>query len=354
MEKKIHRKISISAIFDPQDNYTFLVGAGVSMELPSDLPSAREMVKAIVELCVPAKYVNSILSLKSLQFEILIEKIRNVIKIDPDVEFLDYFDNDISPNLIHMFIASLIIQGNGRHNVITTNFDFLLERAFMSLLKEDEKEKILPIITKSDFSNYKNYQSIYKQGKYPICKIHGSKKNIITNLDTSDSLVTDMTSFGKNRREGETFAMEPFKKPLANSLMQGQTLVVMGYSGGDDFDITPMLKEIRNLKRMIWIEHSSQKKPQIFKISKNQDFKSGNNSKSTTVKSSTVKSTTEQLLRELSNFMGYDIYLIKINTLHLVEAYLDHIFLNGNLKKKTHLKSTKKTDYKKWSSNDGF
>ena len=184
----------------------------------------------------------------------MIENIKNKVEIDPNVEFLDYFDNDISPNLIHMFIASLVVNGKGHHHVITTNFDYLIERAFLNLLNDNEKESIIPIITKSDFSTFENIDDIYKSGKYPICKIHGSKKNIIIKADTTDSLITDITSLGMNRAEGETFAIEPFKKPFVNNLMKGQTLLVMGYSGSDDFDISPMLRELQELKRIIWIE----------------------------------------------------------------------------------------------------
>ena len=65
-----------------------------------------------------------------------------------------------------------------------------------------------------------------------------------------------MSALGREREEGKTFAIEPFKKPALNNLVNKRTLIVMGYSGTDDFDIGPALHEIKNLKRLIWIDHS--------------------------------------------------------------------------------------------------
>jgi len=334
----LKKKNKISEIFNIKDNYTFLIGAGVSMESPSNLPSAREFVKAIIELCAPEEYINLILSQKSLRYEVLVENIKNN---DPELEFLDYFDNIISPNLIHMFIAQLIINGKGRHHIITTNFDYLMEFAFLNLIGTNEKEKIIPIITKSDFSTFENKNDINIKGKYPICKIHGSKKNIITQSDTSESLITDITSLGKNRAEGETFGIEPYKKLLVNNLLVGQTLVIMGYSGGDDFDIIPMLRGFREIKKIIWIEHSSSQKPEIFHNIKNQDAKKKKND----------YSDVGQLLAELSKNWGFDNYIIKINTLQLVEEYLADLFLNGKLKDKSNLKNQNSINLKNWLEN---
>jgi hypothetical protein len=68
MTQEIKENLSISDVFNIDDNYTFLIGAGVSMESPSNLPSAREIIKAIVELCAPEEYIKLILSLKLLRY----------------------------------------------------------------------------------------------------------------------------------------------------------------------------------------------------------------------------------------------------------------------------------------------
>ena len=138
LDKKIEslEKFSgkIKDIFRSDANYTFLIGAGISMEAPSNLPSAREIVTRLVELCAPEECHNEILSLESLRFEMVVEHLKSKSNIDKNLEFMEYFAEVTTPNLIHLFLAKMVINGEGKHKVITTNFDYLIEYAFKSLL----------------------------------------------------------------------------------------------------------------------------------------------------------------------------------------------------------------------------
>jgi tetratricopeptide (TPR) repeat protein len=109
--------------------------------------------------------------------------------------------------------------------------------------------------------------ALIKDKKYSMVKIHGAKKNIITGEDTSASLITTISSLGKDREKGETFAIEGYKKPLVNAILNNRTLVVMGYSGSDDFSIGPLLNEFPNLNKIIWMEHADTNL-EIYKIQK--------------------------------------------------------------------------------------
>ena len=53
---------------------SFLVGAGISMDKPSSVPSAREIVRSLLELCVPPEEVENLLGLDNLRFEFPITK----------------------------------------------------------------------------------------------------------------------------------------------------------------------------------------------------------------------------------------------------------------------------------------
>ncbi len=130
------------------------------------------------------------------------------------------------------------------------------EKALQLILPDNCHNRIFPIITRHDFLNYELPGQLQDWGLYSVYKIHGSKKNCITNQNTASSLITTMSALGREREEGKTFAIEPFKKPALNNLVNKRTLIVMGYSGTDDFDIGPALHEIKNLKRLIWIDHS--------------------------------------------------------------------------------------------------
>jgi hypothetical protein len=129
----------------------------------------------------------------------------------------------------------------------------LIEQAMKDILSifplyDTNHQKFMIIITKDDFN--KNVKL-----KFPVIKIHGSKRNYITGQSTKESLVTTLSALGKDREKGKTFAIEPYKKRLIEDIIYGRDLVVMGYSGSDDFDITPMIRELEGIKRIIWINH---------------------------------------------------------------------------------------------------
>lgn len=302
---------SIETLFAPTFNYTFLVGAGISMDSPSNMPSAIHIVKNLLEMCAPPDEVDKLLSIEKLRFELVVEKVQD--EFDPELQFLDYLETVIHPNLIHMFLANTIVRGN---YVVITNFDYLIECALMKLLEEQWHKEIIPVITKKNFQNYSSPKSLFRSGKYPIYKIHGSKYNIILGVDTKDSLITTISSLGRDREEGETFAIEPYKKPAVYNLMRDRTLVVMGYSGSDDFDIGPTLKELPYLKRLIWIDHSQNEKVEIYTITK--DYKS---------KEFGPLSHLEELLNDISSRGNFEVFLIKANTGFFVQSVLWRIFL---------------------------
>jgi len=252
---------NVKNLFDKQNDYTFLVGAGISMDEPSNLPHAREFIKVFIEKFAPEEEKDYLLNLKDLRYEMIVERL--VEFIDKDLLFLDYFDLVIFPNINHLFLAASIING---FNVITTNFDYLIEYALIQLLGEELKEKILLIITKGDFENYADPLEVLELDFFPLYKIHGSKKNIIKGHLTSNSLITTMNSYGKNREPGQTFALEPYKIPTVQNLMNSKTLVVMGYSGRDDFDIGPILKTLKEISSIIWIDHANTSDHDIFEI----------------------------------------------------------------------------------------
>ncbi|MFX0076916.1 MAG: hypothetical protein ACFE96_15835, partial [Candidatus Hermodarchaeota archaeon] len=119
---------SLESLFSPTFNYTFLVGAGVSMDAPTSMPSAVKIVRSLLNLCAPAEEVEALLSLDKLRFELVVEKIQD--EFDPDLKFLDYLEEVTKPNAIHMFLGNAIVRGN---YVVTTNFDYLIEQALLKI-----------------------------------------------------------------------------------------------------------------------------------------------------------------------------------------------------------------------------
>ncbi len=225
---------------------TFLIGAGCSVDSPSSLPAGRPMTEALIKFVCVESEVPKILEL-DLRYEALVEIIRN--NLDKELELIDYYGLCDKPNIHHFFLAEMIRKG---HFVLTTNFDFLIEYALLQ--SNIPKENILPVITKDDFKKYCDPVALFHQGKMALYKIHGSPKNFITWENTKDSLITTLQAFGANKEGMNVFQIEPSKRPLFDNITKERSLIVLGYSGRDDFDIVPTLK-VLNLKNILWFNY---------------------------------------------------------------------------------------------------
>jgi len=238
--------------------------------------------------------------------------------IDKDLSFLDDFDSK-TPNLLHHFLANAIM--NGQY-VVTTNFDGMIEKA---LAQKVQNKAIIPVITRKDFLDHSDPDSVFRAGKYPVYKTHGSKINCITRESTKDSLITTLTHIGREGKE-TTFSIAAFKKLAFHNLMRNRHLVVMGYSGGDEFDISPTLRELSELSTIVWINHTEGIKPHDAKIEK---LNEGNLSVS---KASYPRNNSERLLVEILQEANkwerhLEIYDLHVDTSLLVEQYLfEHLF----------------------------
>ncbi len=289
---------------------TFLVGAGISMNPPSSLASAREIVRDLLELCVPPDEIDAILDLPNLRYETIVEHIQDMF--DKELRFMDYFESVKDPNAIHITLAQAILNN---HDVVTTNFDYLIEHGLIVLLNNKglSPDKITPVITKSDFMRWSDPGKKRQDGGglLPLFKIHGSSKNIMTGDNTKESLITTISALGKGKETSGTFSIEPFKKPAINALMRDRCLIVLGYSGNDDFDIGPFLKELPDLRRIIWINHTTAGSNVLYKVKKLADASIWENNRGI-----------YPLLSEIRHDVGYDVYRLNVHTERFVKEYL--------------------------------
>jgi len=305
--------VDLKSLFKEMGRIVYLAGAGISMDAPSSLPSAVQIMRDLVAYCAPPEATKDILDLPGLRYEFVVEKVKSIF--DYKLQFLKYLDTVVDPNLIHVFLAREITEGN---DVITTNFDYLIEHALLKMVPETQKASIIPIITRQDFTTYQ--QEIGQKldtPRYHVVKIHGSRDNLITSQETTDTLITTISSLGRNKEDGETFAIEPFKKPLITSLLHDASLVVMGYSGSDDFDIGPLLRELPAIKRLIWIEHVQGDDVVIEEFHRVDFMPSSGLSRS------------DLLLGDIRSHHDYPVYRIKAHTRKLMEHHLWEILNPG-------------------------
>jgi len=313
---------------------TFLVGAGCSVDPPSNLPSAFKMMKAIIEHSCSKKYKSDIKKLiesGKFRFEMLAEIFQQ--QIDHDLKFIEFFTLSEKPNIIHFFLTEMMKQG---HFVMTTNFDNLIEYGLLQ--SKIPESNIIPVITKDDFKEYADPSNLYKNGLFPIYKIHGCLKNILTGEDTKDSPITTIRTLGQNKQDLNLFQLDSGKLDACINLLNGRTLLVIGYSGSDDFDIVPSLIAIKNLNEIIWIEHvqDEEYETQIEKVDENF------------IQPTKVTSRVDEILIEFKkNKKNSTIFKVKGNTRKILEnmvkleSRLDEIpfdidlndWFNNNIKK---------------------
>lgn len=302
--------MDVKSFFDGNHDLTFLIGAGCSVDSPSCLPAGRPMMDAIIEYVCHLEDVENIKKLsKSMRFEQLIELFRD--NLDYNLKVIDYYGSCEYPNIQHFFLANMINKG---HYVMTTNFDYLIERALLKSV--DDESTVIPVITEGDFRSNKDPEQIINMGKKPVYKIHGSTKNIITDEQTKDSLVATIQAFGKNKEGLNVFQIEPFKRELFDNISNNRSLVVMGYSGSDDFDIVPTLKVLKNLKSIIWFNYvyEDNNKEEVYEIKAEEitDQIEGNQ-----------LDKVDQILSEIKNLnRDTEVYRIDTNTSRFIEDIL--------------------------------
>ncbi|MHA1979536.1 MAG: tetratricopeptide repeat protein [Promethearchaeota archaeon] len=292
-------------IIEPTDKFTFLVGAGISMDTPSRVPSAKKFVEALVKLCVPAEEISLILQKESLRYEVFVEQLQRYI--DKSLIFLDFLETRMKPNLIHYFLGHNIITKN---YVITTNFDYLIECALIDLLSKEERKQINPIIVRKQYLDLNQIYDLANITQFLLFKLHGSKRNLITEQNTFESLITTISSLGKDREEVDTFTIEPYKKPIISKIIKDRVLIILGYSGSDDFDITPFLKEIILYKKIIWIDHIPKHGLEDIEI----------NHFNSAINSDMAKQA--KFLHDIKKKHNVETYLVKANTKTFISEFL--------------------------------
>ncbi|MFW9949138.1 MAG: tetratricopeptide repeat protein [Candidatus Thorarchaeota archaeon] len=244
--------LNINELISEDNKLTFLVGAGASVESPSHLPTASETVQALIRFSCTKSEIDRILEISDLPFEILAGIILESLD---DVKFLDFYQESDKPNLEHFVLAEMIKKG---HFIITTNFDFLLEYALMQ--SDIPKKKIIPVITEKDYERFSDPEKLTRSGKFPVYKIHGSPKNIITGEDTRKSFINTLKLIGLNQTRNNIIQLEPYKAQFLEKTSAERTLIIMGYSGKNDYDLISTLKTMNDLKNLIWINHVSDNK----------------------------------------------------------------------------------------------
>ncbi len=247
--------ITLESLFRPRDKFCFLAGSGISLDSPSSLPTGYQFTRALIRRLIPEEERDNILELMNpkregmknsedfLRFEGFMEILR---WFDVNLHVLDIYIEQTTPNLNHLFLAQMLNLG---HSILTTNFDSLIEYAILE--SGIPRKQIFPVIHKQD------WEAQPKPNDYPVYKLHGSLIDVRHRIkqdsrETIQSILKQIT-----QRKGELFQLEFWKQRVLRSIFQDYDLLILGYSGLDDFDILPTFWTIPSPKRILWISHDS-------------------------------------------------------------------------------------------------
>lgn len=298
-----------------------IAGAGISISQPSNLLSGGEFINSFLNVLAPDLKTREILGRLCLnnrfekrskgdylRFESLMQLISD--DIDSELNILNCLDSCNSPNLNHYVLALLIKQG---HKVFTTNFDNLIEIACETLGVNYES-----VSSDNEYSDYlkNNYD-------YPLFKLHGTFKKNINGVwqNRRSSIKATLKSIGRNSYE---FFIHPSIKDVFSNIIKSHDLILIGYSGCDDFDICPLIANIQSDKNLIWINHNSN--PSILKW---KDFKNFPKDKN----GDFIESRDEYLynISKDSNInvirKNQNVFFININT----DKFIEFLIINYNL-----------------------
>ncbi len=264
----MNAKRAIQAIVRRYDisGLAFLVGSGVSVAsgLPTGWAFNTEMALFLSSTRSERARLHRALttglsgSSKGVRFEQVVQILRDMV--DPGLRIIEFVELAKQPGPLHTFLAGAIHQ---RARVFTTNFDFLIESAYRSLYSQRPLAQVAHATPRrSGARSFREYRR--RRGQFPpsLFKLHGTLTELCWSrlrtpvvLHSSRSINATLDTIGTS---GSSWGLEPDKEAVLLSALTGRPLVVVGYSGLDDFDVNPSLRRALMLcPALIWIYHQS-------------------------------------------------------------------------------------------------
>jgi SIR2-like protein len=245
--------LELLSLFAKDRKLAILAGAGISLDSPSNLLDGyafmSQVLKRIKLEDIPDEWILGGLQKPTdgpsrpgefLRFELMMKALQDS-GLDEELRVLDCLGDCDRPNRNHFIIADLLHAGSP---ILTTNFDCLIEHAYEQLNPGDWPA-LRVVVYDKEFSS-----TLLEEDSVPtLWKLHGSLKR--DGGDTRDSLEATMTAVLARTQDGNKYR-------LLADVLRKRDVLVLGYSGWDDFDVVPLIAGTRSDTRLIWVDHNSQ------------------------------------------------------------------------------------------------
>jgi SIR2-like protein len=220
--------------------FAVLCGAGISSR--AGLPMADQFQALIMTQLFedPIKDLRVRLEEAPPRYERFLDVIQRIA--DPQLGCLKaYGCGLVPPKSEHFALAHLA----GKHLILTTNFDVLIEEAFKRIGLATR-----PLFRDVDYSIFEDPSKAIPPGG--LWKLHGTVAKYDgsftpISFDEEGGPVATLRTIGWTR-EG------PGRRKAFSRMAETQPLIVVGYSGADDFDIMRWLIETRSDQPLLWVQ----------------------------------------------------------------------------------------------------
>lgn len=225
-----------------EESLALFLGAGVSFY--SGIPGARALEERILEvLPLDRQDVQTVLC-SNLPFEAFMELLALNSNID---RLLDIFRAG-KPNRNHRLVAKLT-KAHLIKTIVTTNFDALLEMA----LEEEglERDRDYRVFYQEQQFSELNYEELNQLDATTLLKLHGS-------ISDEQSIRMNMRNVaGRAHVAARANALQ-----YAFSASYHRNVVILGYSCSDRFDISPLIRNLKEPTSQVFlVEHNQLDQP---------------------------------------------------------------------------------------------
>lgn len=213
-----------------------LAGAGIGVG--AGAPAAASLIREIADaLVLGSRWSREVTSRVQpngpLRFESAMDWLTETA--DPELSVLSFLD-DLTPGPLHNALASMAVSGV---RLLTTNFDDLLERAI-----DSRREAVRTV------DLHANTRVRVTAGTIDVVKLHGTRRvhsrgRVAVSPRPLHATISEIVASGG----GFGFPAEVHR--ALKRAVDRRTLLVLGYSGSDDLDVMPALRDCAPA-RVVW------------------------------------------------------------------------------------------------------
>lgn len=231
MKKTKNNLIKLIKSYDP-NKIVFWVGAGIDNNAPTNLPLAKTLMEALLELTCGKEYSQKILEqCQSIyggipRMETVISDIKLFEEeLAVDCTVVNGFESflEAPPNNCHQILAQFL---NNGANIVTFNYGNAIAKAFN--MQYHNEFPIQPVFD-NELNLYLYSNENVTSGK--IYHPHG--------------VANDLKTIGISLNEVKKTLSPKFKETLINWIENGYCFIFLGYSCSDTLDINPFFKSLK-------------------------------------------------------------------------------------------------------------